>query len=243
MNKKTVLISGASRGIGRAAALAFAREQDNLIITCQINKELLDQVKQEAEAEGSVCLAFAGDMGDFSFCQEVFAKAHRHGLYPDLVINNAGISHIGLLQDMTYEQWQHVINTNLSSVFSCCKYALPDMLHKKSGRILNISSVWGNVGASCEVAYSASKGAVNSFTKALAKEVAPSGISVNAIACGTIDTSMNACFSAEERADLESEIPCGRYGTPVETAELAYAIVSQSPYLTGQIITLDGGWC
>ena len=118
-----------------------------------------------------------------------------------------------------------------------------NMLHKKSGRILNISSVWGNVGASCEVAYSASKGAVNSFTKALAKEVAPSGISVNAIACGTIDTSMNACFSAEERADLESEIPCGRYGTPVETAELAYAIVSQSPYLTGQIITLDGGWC
>ena len=243
MNKKTVLISGASRGIGRAAALAFAREQDNLIITCQKNKELLDQVKQEAEAEGSVCLAFAGDMGDFSFCQEVFAEAHRHGLYPDLVINNAGISHIGLLQDMTYDQWQHVINTNLSSVFSCCKYALPDMLHKKSGRILNISSVWGNVGASCEVAYSASKGAVNSFTKALAKEVAPSGISVNAIACGTIDTSMNACFSAEERADLESEIPCGRYGTPVETAELAYAIVSQSPYLTGQIITLDGGWC
>ena len=243
MNKKTVLISGASRGIGRAAALAFAREQDNLIITCQKNKELLDQVKQEAEAEGSVCLAFAGDMGDFSFCQEVFAEAHRQGLYPDLVINNAGISHIGLLQDMTYEQWQHVINTNLSSVFSCCKYALPDMLHKKSGRILNISSVWGNVGASCEVAYSASKGAVNSFTKALAKEVAPSGISVNAIACGTIDTSMNACFSAVERADLESEIPCGRDGTPVETAELAYAIVSQSPYLTGQIITLDGGWC
>ena len=93
MNKKTVLISGASRGIGRAAALAFAREQDNLIITCQKNKELLDQVKQEAEAEGSVCLAFAGDMGDFSFCQEVFAKAHRHGLYPDLVINNAGISY------------------------------------------------------------------------------------------------------------------------------------------------------
>ena len=97
MNRKQILVTGASRGIGRAAALAFAKEQDNLIITCQKNKELLDQVKQEAEAEGSVCLAFAGDMGDFSFCQEVFAKAHRHGLYPDLVINNAGISHIGLL--------------------------------------------------------------------------------------------------------------------------------------------------
>ena len=108
MNKKTVLISGASRGIGRAAALAFAREQDNLIITCQKNKELLDQVKQEAEAEGSVCLAFVGDMGDFSFCQEVFAEAHRHGLYPDLVINNAGISYIGLLQDMAPEEWDRI---------------------------------------------------------------------------------------------------------------------------------------
>ena len=135
-------------------ALAFAREQDNLIITCQKNKELLDQVKQEAEAAGSVCLAFAGDMGDFSFCQEVFAKANRHGLYPDLVINNAGISYIGLLQDMTPEEWDRIVRTNLTSVFNCSKLAIPHMLEQKSGKILNISSVWGNVGASCEVAYS-----------------------------------------------------------------------------------------
>ena len=161
----------------------------------------------------------------------------------DVLVNNAGISYIGLLTDMQIEDWNHIVATNLTSVFSTCRCCVPSMVSQKSGKIISISSVWGNVGASCEVAYSASKGAVNSFTKALAKEVAPSGISVNAIACGTIDTSMNACFSAEERADLESEIPCGRYGTPVETAELAYAIVSQSPYLTGQIITLDGGWC
>ena len=176
MNKKTVLISGASRGIGRAAALAFARKQDNLIITCQKNKELLDQVKQEAEAAGSVCLAFAGDMGDFSFCQEVFAEAHRHGLYPDLVINNAGISYIGLLQDMAPEEWDRIVRTNLTSVFNCSKLAFPHMLEQKSGKILNISSVWGNVGASCEVAYSATKGGINSFTRALAKELAPSNV-------------------------------------------------------------------
>ena len=218
----TVLITGASRGIGAAIAEVFARHGYQLILNCCHSETALKALSDELSDKYHVTVL---------------------PVIGDVLINNAGISHIGLLQDMTYEQWQHVINTNLSSVFSCCKYALPDMLHKKSGRILNISSVWGNVGASCEVAYSASKGAVNSFTKALAKEVAPSGISVNAIACGTIDTSMNACFSAEERADLESEIPCGRYGTPVETAELAYAIVSQSPYLTGQIITLDGGWC
>ena len=240
----TVLITGASRGIGAAIAEVFARHGYQLILNCCHSETALKALSDELSDKYHVTvLPVIGDVSDPDFVANMFAIIHQQSLSVDVLINNAGISHIGLLQDMTYDQGQHVINTNLSSVFSCCKYALPDMLHKKSGRILNISSVWGNVGASCEVAYSASKGAVNSFTKALAKEVAPSGISVNAIACGTIDTSMNACFSAEERADLESEIPCGRYGTPVETAELAYAIVSQSPYLTGQIITLDGGWC
>ena len=116
------------------------------------------------------------------------------------------------------------------------------MVSKKSGKILNISSVWGNVGASCEVAYSACKGGVNSFTKALAKELAPSNIQVNAIACGCIDTQMNACFSDEERFELEEEIPAGRFGKPEEVGALALQIVTGNHYLTGQIITLDGGW-
>ena len=124
----------------------------------------------------------------------------------------------------------------------CCKHAIPKMVHSKSGRILNISSVWGNVGASCEVAYSASKGGVNAFTKALAKELAPSGITVNAIACGVIDTRMNQCFSEEERTQLAEEIPAGRFGNAQEVAQLALSIVTSSSYLTGQIITLDGGW-
>ncbi len=241
----TVLITGASRGIGAAIAEVFARHGYQLILNCCHSETALKALSDELSDKYHVTvLPVIGDVSDPDFIANMFAMIHQQSLSVDVLINNAGISHIGLLQDMTYEQWQHVINTNLSLCFfllqiCSARYAA----QKKSGRILNISSVWGNVGASCEVAYSASKGAVNSFTKALAKEVAPSGISVNAIACGTIDTSMNACFSAEERADLESEIPCGRYGTPVETAELAYAIVSQSPYLTGQIITLDGGWC
>ena len=242
MNKKTVLISGASRGIGRAAALAFAREQDNLIITCQKNKELLDQVKQEAEAEGSVCLAFAGDMGDFSFCQEVFAKAHRHGLYPDLVINNAGISHIGLFQDMTPDEWQRVMNVNIGSVMNLCHLVIPSMVHRHHGRIINISSVWGNVGASCEAVYSASKGAINSFTKALAKELAPSNIQVNAIAFGAIETPMNAWLSKEEAEALADEIPAGREGTKEEAAQMICMVADAPDYLTGQILTMDGGW-
>ena len=241
--KKTVLVTGSSRGIGRAIALKYAEHGYNVVINCARSTDRLEQVKKEAEALGAACLAVQADVGIWEDCVRLFAQIQEHFGDLDILVNNAGISWIGLLQDMDVSQWNTLIASNLSSVFHCCKLAVPGMIKKQSGRIVNISSVWGVCGASCEAAYSASKGGVGALTQALAKELAPSGIQVNAIACGTIDTSMNACFSAEERADLESEIPCGRYGTPVETAELAYAIVSQSPYLTGQIITLDGGWC
>ena len=160
----------------------------------------------------------------------------------DVLINNAGISHIGLLQDMSIDEWNNVINTNLTSVFSCCKYAIPYMVAQKQGKIINISSMWGVSGASCEVAYSASKGGVNLFTKALAKELAPSNIQVNAIACGVIDTRMNACFDDEERTELENEIPAGRFAAPEEVAEMILKLVEAPDYLTGQVITFDGGY-
>ena len=143
---------------------------------------------------------------------------------------------------MSYEEWEHIVNVNLSSVFATCKLAIPDMISQKSGSIINISSVWGVCGASCEVAYSATKGGINAFTKALAKELAPSGINVNAIACGVIDTEMNHCFSPEERVAILDEIPAGRMGTPDEVAGLVLAISEGSSYLTGQIIALDGGY-
>jgi 3-oxoacyl-[acyl-carrier protein] reductase len=162
-------------------------------------------------------------------------------MIPDILINNAGISYVGLLQDMSPEEWRSVIDTNLTSAFNCSKCAIPYMLKKHSGRIVNISSMWGNVGASCEVAYSASKGGINTFTKALAKELAPSGIAVNAIAFGMVDTRMNAFLDEEEKASLIEEIPAGRILSPQESADIIYSVSMMNSYVTGQIITADGG--
>ena len=143
---------------------------------------------------------------------------------------------------MTPDEWNHILNTNLTSVFNCCRLAVPMMVSRKSGRILNISSVWGVCGASCEVAYSATKGGINAMTRALAKELAPSSIQVNAIACGAIDTEMNQFLDEEERNALLEEIPAGRMGRAEEVGKLAYQLGSEDSYLTGQIIQLDGGW-
>ena len=143
---------------------------------------------------------------------------------------------------MDIQEWDRVINTNLTSAFYMSKLTIPYMLRKKSGKIINISSVWGNVGASMEVAYSASKGGLNAFTKALAKELAPSNIQVNAVACGLIDTDMNSVYTREELEEVIKEIPANRMGQPSEAAKLVYSLCEENTYLTGQIITLDGGW-
>lgn len=238
---KTVLITGASRGIGKAITLKFAKEGFRTAI-CARNEKALQEVKNEIEAAGGSCTFIPADVGKPADCRRLFESLKKTIGSPDILINNAGISHIGLLQDMTEEEWDNIINVNLSSVFRCCRLAIPAMVAKQSGRILNISSVWGNVGASCEAAYSASKGGVNALTKALAKELAPSGIQVNALACGAIDTSMNSFLSPEDRASLIEEIPADRLGTPEEAADAAFHILSSPAYLTGQIITLDGGW-
>lgn len=241
---KTVLITGASRGIGKAIAHKFAKEGFSIIINCSKSADDLMNLKQELESSYQVSvLASVGDVGDFTYIQNLFSIIKEEFSGVDVLINNAGISHIGLLSDMDIIQWQTILSTNLSSAFYTSKLAIPYMLSKKSGKIINISSVWGNVGTSCEVAYSASKGGLNTFTKALAKELAPSNIQVNAIACGCIDTAMNQCFSEEERLALEEEIPTGRFGTPDEVASLAYILATDCNYMTGQILTLDGGWC
>ena len=185
---------------------------------------------------------FTGNMGDFSFVEMVAQEMLAHFSQIDVVVNNAGISHIGLLTDMTPDDWNHIMSVNLSSCFYTAKVFVPSMVQKQTGRIINISSMWGNVGASCEVAYSASKGGMHAFTKALAKELAPSGIAVNAIACGVIDTDMNAFLTAEERAELEAEIPAGRFAKPEEVADALIHLVESPAYLTGQIISMDGGY-
>ena len=238
---KTILITGASRGIGHALALAYAKKQYNLVI-CGRNSRTLENTADEIRLRGADCLAGTCDVGKYEEVKALFDRISERFGNIDVLINNAGISHIGLLQDMSIDDWNNIINTNLSSVFSTCKLAIPDMIRNHSGSIINISSVWGVCGASCEVAYSATKGGINAFTKALAKELAPSGINVNAIACGVIDTDMNRCFSDEERQNIIEEIPAGRMGSPDEVASLALSISEGSNYLTGQIIVLDGGY-
>lgn len=242
MTPKIAFITGASRGIGAAIAEQLAEEGYHLAMNGRNEERLLQKAAQLSKEYHVTCLPFAGDIGDADFVRQAFTETEKKLGTVDVLINNAGISHIGLLSDMEPEEWNQIMNTNLTSVFLCCKYAIPQMLRKKSGKIINISSVWGNVGASCEVAYSASKGGVNAFTRALGKELAPSNIQVNAIACGTIDTDMNKCFSAEERKELEEEIPCGRYGSPGEVALLVSSLIKTTSYVTGQIITMDGGW-
>lgn len=243
MKTKTILITGASHGIGKAIAARFAAEGFSLVLNCKNDIDILhDYADRLSHTCGIQALAIPGDVSDHDFVREMFARAQASFDGIDVLVNNAGISHIGLLTDLSIDDWNRVIATNLTSVFSCCHEAVPYMVRRKSGCIINISSVWGNVGASCEVAYSASKGGVNSFTKALAKELAPSNVTVNAIACGVIDTRMNSCFDAEERAALEKDIPMGRYGEPQEVAALAWQLASAPTYLTGQILTIDGGW-
>ena len=236
---KTALITGASRGIGKAIAKEFATQGYDLYLTCVSSIEALKEYAKELEQTFCIrCLAIQADMG----CYEDVANVFEQIPALDVLVNNAGISYVGLLSEMTPEEWHNVMHTNLDACFYTSKLAIPLMLQNHSGRIINISSVWGNVGASMEVAYSASKGGVNTFTKALAKELAPSNIQVNAIACGLIDTDMNKCFSPEDLEAVTAEIPADRMGNPEEIAKLAYQLATAPTYLTGQIITIDGGW-
>ena len=255
MRRKKVLVTGSSRGIGRACALAFAQAGYHVFINCRKSLDRLDSLEQEILTLGGTCTKVPGDAGNpdevraiFRVISETIASSSAGapgvpgvpgGL--DVLVNNAGISHFGLLSDMSDEEWRTMMDTNLSSAFYCCREAVPYMVSRKQGRIINISSMWGVAGASCEAAYSASKAGLNGLTQALAKELAPSNVQVNAIACGVIDTEMNARLDEEERNALREEIPAGRFGTPEEVAELTLMLAEAPGYLTGQIIRMDGG--
>lgn len=238
-NRKTALITGASRGIGLAAAECFGAAGYDLILTCNNSIEVLKATASRLREQKQIhCLAVQADMGREEDVLRLFQSIDSL----DVLVNNAGIAHIGLLTDMTAEEWHRVMAVNLDSCFYTCRAAIPLMLKNHRGKIINVSSVWGTQGASMEVAYSASKGGVNAFTRALAKELAPSGIQVNAIACGVIDTAMNDCLTAEDKAALTAEIPADRLGLPEEAAVLILQTAQAPEYMTGQIITIDGGW-
>ena len=235
----TVLITGASRGIGKASARIFAEKRYDLILTCKKNIEELKNLADDLSASYSIkASAYVVDQSDADA-----VLSFTTGLPEiDIFIANAGISKVGLLQDMSVAEWQEIVNVNLSSLFYYCKGLLPGMIQRGHGHIIPVSSVWGNAGASCEVAYSATKGGINAFTKALAKEVAPSHINVNAVAFGYIDTEMNREFSKEEVDAIIEEIPMNRIASAQEAAEMIYGVCQLPAYTTGQIFTMDGGW-
>lgn len=241
--EKVVLITGSSRGIGKSIAIEFAKNNYSVVINCKNSKDKLNETLDEIKKITPNVLAIQTDISVYQNCENIYNQVIEKFGKLDVLINNAGISYIGLFNDMTPNEWKNILSTNLESAINLSHIFVKDMIKKKSGNIINISSIWGNVGASCEVIYSASKGGINSFTKALAKELAPSNIRVNAIACGAIETEMNNFLSDEEKQLFIDEIPLMRFGNPEEVAKLALFLASSnSSYLTGQIITLDGGF-
>ena len=240
---KNVIVTGSSRGIGLACAEKFAAEGYNVIVNCsRSGPEAEIQAKRLSEKYGVKVFAVVADVSKEDDVRYLFRQTDSLIGAPDVLINNAGISHVGLFQDMTSDEWDRLFDINVKSVFLCSREAVRYMLSSHGGSIVNVSSMWGEVGASCEAAYSASKAAVIGYTKALAKELAPSSIRVNCVSPGAIDTEMNRFLSPDDRRALESEIPLERFGLPEEVAEAVYFVASErGAYITGQIIGINGG--
>ena len=237
----TILITGASHGVGRAFAIACAQSGrfTKIILNSGSDRAALEDTARRVSAAGDlVCLADIGDVGDLAYVQSL---RERFGPV-DTLVNNAGISRIGLLTDMSPEVWDRVLRVNVTSLYNTCHTYVPDMVSAGGGQILNVSSVWGLCGASCEVAYSASKGAVNAFTKALAKELAPSHIRVNAIALGIIGTRMNAHLTETETAEICDQIPAGYIASPEDAAQAMLRLLDMPEYFNGEIVRFDGCW-
>ena len=240
---KTALITGASRGIGAACALLFAKNGYNVVINYNKSEAKAQELKEKILNLGGSAICIKADVSKPDEVNRMVSDSIDAFGRIDVLISNAGVASDGLVTDLTDEQWRRIIAVNLDSVFYCARAVLPNMIKRKSGKIINISSIWGVCGASCEVAYSASKAGVIGFTKALAKEVGPSGITVNSIAPGVIDTEMNAHYSKSDLDALCDETPLGRLGTKEEIASLALFLTSEkADFITGQIIGVNGGF-
>lgn len=240
---KTVLITGSSRGIGAAIARRL-NDEYKIIINYNKSKDKAFALMEELRETNPNVIAIKANVSDESEVENMFSIAEKNFGHVDILINNAGISHFSLIQDIDFGTWKDVINTNLNSVFLNSKRAIPNMISKQYGVIINMSSIWGEIGASMETLYSASKGAINTFTKAMAKELAPSGIRVNAIAPGIVDTDMmKNDFSMEELEALKNEVAINRFAKPEEIAGLvSYLISDEASYITGDIIHINGGF-
>lgn len=245
MNKllgKVAIITGASRGIGRAIAIEFAKEGALLSLVYSKDDNGINETINEIKKIGSSYLVIKKDISDFNSTLEISNETINHFGKIDILVNNAGKSIVNIFSDSTKEDINSIIGTNLLGAIYLSKHVIPH-LYNKGGAILNISSMWGEVGASMEVLYSTTKGGINLFTKALSKELAPSNIRVNAIAPGVIDTTMNDCFSQDEKDNLSQEIPLSRFGKTSEVAKAAvFLCSSDASYITGHILRVDGGF-
>lgn len=243
LNGKVALVTGGSRGIGKAISIKLAKEGASIIINYSKDDKKAKETLEEIESFGGYAKLYKGDISNQNTCKEIIEYIIKTFGKIDILVNNAGVSYRGLFMDNSFEDINNIFSINLFSAMYLSKEAIPHMLSKGSGNIINISSIWGESGASCEVLYSSTKGALNLFTKALAKEVAPMGIRVNAIAPGVIETEMNSFLEEEERASLEEEIPFGRFGKSEEVANLvAFLCDEKCEYLTGQILKIDGAY-
>ncbi len=236
-HRRAVLISGGDRGIGAAAARQFAKAGYAVAILYHTNQAAADALVNELH-----CAAFRCDVANRRSCEQAFATAEDALGHIDVLVCNAGIAQQKLFTEITPEEWQHMLDVNLTGAFNLCQLALPGMIKRKAGRILTVSSMWGQTGGSCEVHYSAAKAGLIGLTKALAKEEAPSGITVNCVAPGVIDTDMMAAFNQADRSALAEETPVGRLGSADEVARALVFLASEdADYITGQVLGVNGG--
>lgn len=242
LSGKVAVVTGASRGIGRGVAIELAKAGANVVINYKDDIKGAETTKEMIKnISGIAPEIFQADVSIYTEANNLIDCAMRKFGKIDILVNNAGISKRGLLIEMTENDFDSIFNNNVKSIFNCTHCVLKYMLEKKSGVIINISSMWGNTGASCEAIYSASKGAVNLFTCSLAKEMGPSNIRVNAIAPGVINTAMNDTLSSEEKESLKNEIPLMRFGEIEDIGKAAVFLSGEgSSYITGQIISVDG---
>ena len=239
--KKTVIVTGGSKGIGASIVKILAEEGFNVVLNYNKSEELAKKIQEECTEKGYSVEIYKADVAKREETKKLVEFAINKFGNIDVLVNNAGISQIKLFTDITDEDWNNMINTNLNSVFYMTQEVAKNMIHNKKGCIINISSIWGVTGASCEVHYSVAKAGVDAMTKSLAKELGPSGIRINSIAPGIIDTSMNRNLSKEELKQIEEEIPLERIGRTKDIAKCVKWLI-EDEYTTGQIISINGGW-